>query len=80
MLSFKEKLIAGYVGTVAALVNSSTQHIVLGAAILNAMSVIPNHSYVALTNLGLSVMALGVALAYVWLCYVGITVLFKLTK
>ncbi len=79
MLSFKEKLIAGYVGIVAALVNSSI-HIVLGAAILNAMSVIPNHSYVALTNLGLSVMALGVALAYVWLCYVGITVLFKLTK
>lgn len=79
MLSFKEKLIAGYVGTVAALVSSSI-HIVLGAAILNAMSVISNHNYVALTNLGLSLMALGVALAYVWLCYVGITVLFKLTK
>ena len=79
MLSFKEKLMAGYVGIIAALISSSI-HMVLGAAILNAMSVIPNHSYVALTNLGLSVMALGVALAYVWLCYVGITVLFKLTK
>ena len=79
MLSFKEKLMAGYVGIIAALINSSI-HIVLGAAILNAASVITNHSYAALTNIGLSLMALGVAFTYVWLCYVGITVFFKLIK
>lgn len=79
MLSLKEKLLAAWVGMVIALVGSGI-HLVLGAAMLYAMSVISHQNYVAMTDISLFSMALGVVLMYLWLCYKGIAMIVKLFK
>ena len=79
MLTFKEKLLAAWVGMVIALVGSGI-HLVLGAEMLYAMSVISHQNYVAMADIGLFSMALGVVLMYLWLCYKGITAIVKLFK